>query len=112
MKKASTLTKPFNKIIEELVTKLSDETNNLNAYKNELHRIENQLTEANELIELLKRNNSPLSKWINDASWKLDDIGNEIGMVIGKFVKENPDYDLFDFIEGIKHGASLVNGTH
>lgn len=40
----------------------------------------------------------------------LSDIGNEIGIVIGKYL--DPDNTLDDFIHGIQHGISLTNGTH
>ena len=38
----------------------------------------------------------------------LSDIGNEIGIVIGKYGNDNVE----DFIRGVKHGVSLSNGTH
>jgi hypothetical protein len=40
----------------------------------------------------------------------LSDIGNEIGIVIGKFI--NKDNTVEDFIRGVRHGVSLANGTH
>lgn len=39
----------------------------------------------------------------------ISDIGNEIGIVIGKHVNED---ELKDFIMGLRHGVSLSNGTH
>jgi hypothetical protein len=43
----------------------------------------------------------------------LSDIGNEIGIVIGKYIeKDKMGCELDDFIHGIKHGISLVDGTH
>lgn len=43
----------------------------------------------------------------------LSDIGNEIGLAIGKHIKENKlGYEIESFIAGIKHGVSLVDGTH
>ncbi|MFA5366564.1 MAG: hypothetical protein WC333_01490 [Dehalococcoidia bacterium] len=50
-----------------------------------------------------------------DYQGDLSDIGNEIGIAIGKYVREKDDdsgWDLTDFIHGVKHGISLVNGTH
>lgn len=38
----------------------------------------------------------------------LSDIGNEIGIVIGKYSNDNVE----DFIGGVKHRVSLSNGTH
>lgn len=37
------------------------------------------------------------------------DIGNEIGIVLGKTITEE-QFD--DFVTGLKHGISLSNGTH
>ncbi len=46
-------------------------------------------------------------------SGDLSDIGNEIGIVIGKYITvEEPGYNLNDFIFGVEHGISLTNGTH
>jgi hypothetical protein len=40
----------------------------------------------------------------------LSDIGNEIGIVIGKYTDDKNTIE--DFIHGIRHGVSLVDGTH
>jgi hypothetical protein len=46
-----------------------------------------------------------------EYSGDISDIGNEIGIVLGKHIKDdNLDLRLFTF--GIKHGVSLSNGTH
>ena len=43
----------------------------------------------------------------------LSDIGNEIGIVLGKYIsKDKVDDELNEFLHGIKHGISLTNGTH
>lgn len=43
----------------------------------------------------------------------LSDIGNEIGLAIGKYVNENKlGYEKDSLIAGIKHGISLIDGTH
>jgi len=43
----------------------------------------------------------------------LSDIGNEIGLAIGKYVnKDKLGYEVESLIAGIKHGISLVDGTH
>jgi len=61
-----------------------------------------------------------LSEKINDKlthisyEGDLSDIGNEIGIIIAKYVY-NSDIDLEEldyFIDGIKHGISLIDGTH
>ena len=43
----------------------------------------------------------------------LSDIDNEIGIAIGEFVsKGEMGYETDDLIHGIKHGVSLIDGTH
>jgi hypothetical protein len=53
---------------------------------------------------------------LNKAEYNgdLGDIGNEIGIIIGKYLSadKNPGYEFDDFIHGVKHGISLTNGTH
>ncbi|MFA5207276.1 MAG: hypothetical protein WC428_01205 [Candidatus Paceibacterota bacterium] len=45
-----------------------------------------------------------------DYTGDISDIGNEIGIIIGKYIdKENT---VEDFIRGLKHGISLTDGTH
>ncbi|MCF6185753.1 MAG: hypothetical protein L3J56_14235 [Bacteroidales bacterium] len=40
----------------------------------------------------------------------ISDVGNEIGIAVGKFIKT--DNDKKEFIRGIEHGISLIDGTH
>ena len=46
----------------------------------------------------------------------LSDLGNEIGMAIGKYtMEENAEEEgltVNSFIGGLKHGVSLIDGTH
>lgn len=43
----------------------------------------------------------------------LGDVGNEIGIVIAKWIdNKKMGYELDDFISGLKHGISLIDGTH
>ena len=43
----------------------------------------------------------------------LSDLGNEIGISIGKYINEaRMGYELDSFVSGIKHGVSLIDGTH
>jgi hypothetical protein len=42
----------------------------------------------------------------------LSDIGNTIGIIIGKFICEDMGFEEDSFIHGFKHGVSLSNGTH
>jgi len=41
----------------------------------------------------------------------ISDIGNEIGIAVGKHIVKL-GLDKEDFIHGIKHGISLEDGTH
>ena len=55
-----------------------------------------------------------LSDRLSNIPYKgdLSDVGNEIGCIIAKyFDKANYD-DLDSFISGLRHGVSLVDGTH
>lgn len=42
----------------------------------------------------------------------LSDIGNEIGIVLGKYISEELGSELESFYAGIEHGISLTKGTH
>jgi len=42
----------------------------------------------------------------------LSDVGNEIGFIIGKYISKEMGFEKEDFINGIKHGISLIDGTH
>lgn len=58
---------------------------------------------------------SDIIKQLESISYEGDisDIGNEIGIAIGKHVGENKiGYELDSFIHGVRHGVSLVDGTH
>lgn len=45
-----------------------------------------------------------------EYSGDMSDIGNEVGIAIGNnFDKDNT---IKDFIMGLRHGVSLVDGTH
>jgi hypothetical protein len=40
------------------------------------------------------------------------DLGNEIGISVGKGVENMTENEISIFISGIRHGISLTNGTH
>lgn len=46
------------------------------------------------------------AKYVGDLS----DLGNEIGVVIAKYLTVDDTFG--DFIRGLKHGISLIDGTH
>jgi len=58
-------------------------------------------------------------KQLNDIEYTdcdLSDLGNEIGIAIGKYTMEQNAEDngltASSFICGLKHGISLIDGTH
>ena len=53
-------------------------------------------------------NRVPKIKYTGDLS----DIGNEIGMIIAKYLNDDKIGDLESFIDGLRHGVSLIDGTH
>ena len=55
-----------------------------------------------DIIEELER--------IKFAKGDISDVGNSIGIAIGKYIEYGDDKD--DFIHGINHGISLIDGTH
>jgi hypothetical protein len=42
----------------------------------------------------------------------ISDLGNEIGISVGKGVENMTENEISIFISGIRHGISLTNGTH
>ena len=42
----------------------------------------------------------------------LSDFGNEIGLKIGEYVTDDLGHEIDDLCRGIKHGVSIVDGTH
>jgi len=43
----------------------------------------------------------------------VSDIGNEIGIILGKYIsKGSLGWEKDDFIAGLNHGVSLTDGTH
>ena len=42
----------------------------------------------------------------------LSDVGNVIGIVIGKHLSDEMGYEKEDFLTGLNHGFSLADGTH
>jgi hypothetical protein len=73
----------------------------------------------NKLCERLLHNNSDVNiiKIGLDVYIKfngdLSDLGNDIGLNIGEYINENKlGYEKDDFISGIQHGVSIIDGSH
>lgn len=60
-----------------------------------------------DLLEDLKKREKEIN-YIGDIS----DMGNELGISVGKLYPEMNQQEIDDLIHGIKHGISLTNGTH
>lgn len=78
-------------------------------------------TEKPIVDDTCSKQNSKLESLINELSFRLDsmpikgdisDLGNEIGIILGKYTSDDIGYELDSFIHGIKHGVSLTKGTH
>lgn len=48
----------------------------------------------------------------NNPKGDISDFGNEIGIVLAKYISDKTGYELESFISGVKHGVSLMKGTH
>ncbi len=62
-----------------------------------------------------KKAKEEISKALLDIKYEGDasDIGNEIGIILGKYIDEKEmGWELDAFISGIKHGISITDGTH
>ena len=57
-----------------------------------------------------------LSKRLSNIPYNnadMSDIGNEIGIIIAKyFNNEDNGWDVDSFTTGLRHGISLIDGTH
>ena len=57
-------------------------------------------------------------KQLENIQWQegdIGDIGNEIGIAIAEIIKndgDNLDEKIQEFISGLRHGVSLVDGIH
>ena len=63
-------------------------------------------------MEDFKKILKEISENLNNVSYEYgdySDIGNEIGYVLGKTITKD---ELEDFLEGLRHGISLSDGTH
>ena len=59
------------------------------------------------LIEDLKERQKEIN-YIGDIS----DLGNELGVCVGKLYLNMNPIEIEEFIHGFRHGVSLTNGTH
>ena len=63
-------------------------------------------------MEDFKKILKEISENLNNVAYEYgdySDIGNEIGIVLGKTITKD---ELEDFLTGLRHGISLSDGTH
>ena len=61
-----------------------------------------------ELVEIIQTWNA-----IENRQEDLGDLGNNIGIVVGKYFKKKKwGYQKDSFLHGLNHGFSLADGTH
>lgn len=56
-----------------------------------------------------------VSEHLQNVSYKngdISDLGNEIGISVGKVIENMTENEISVLISGIRHGISLTNGTH
>ena len=82
---------------------MSEDTNNLN----DVTKSEEALLEIKNNLETFWRNSLK-----NSLKFDLGDIGNEVGFAVAKHFSGDMGFDKESFLSGIRHGISLVDGTH
>ena len=93
---------------EEILEKLEK----FNLSDEQLQAIDNIIAgelEIKDFREVLFNIAERVSK-VENVVQDISDVGNEIGIAIGKYI--NNEEDKKDFIRGIEHGISLIDGTH
>jgi len=69
--------------------------------KTEKNKFDNIITELKQKLDDID--------YIGD----IGDIGNEIGFVLGSYIcKDKMGYEYENFINGVKHGISITDGSH
>lgn len=66
------------------------------------------MTKNKEIFKELSQGLTAIKNYNGDLS----DVGNEVGILIAKYLDDELGYDLEGFIAGVRHGVSLMDGTH
>jgi len=81
---------------------------NYNTYLTDTPQTKKRDNLRRELVEVIQMWNT-----IENRQEDLSDLGNEIGIVVGKyFKKKKMGYQKSSFVSGLNHGFSLADGTH
>jgi hypothetical protein len=72
----------------------------------------NGVSEKCQKMEKFDKIKEDITDQLNQVKYAgdLSDIGNEVGIAIAKYIDR--DNTIEDFIHGLRHGVSLVDGTH
>jgi hypothetical protein len=103
-------------LTEEIISKLVD----LYQKAGEIRFKDEEGVEVSESNNLdMKKSLGEIGKTVIERSVEIkykyadiSDLGNELGVIVGNFIKDMTESQTKDFIHGIRHGISLTNGTH
>ena len=94
-------------LIEELLNEVTPEEMERTRIEMENMSREFDNTKLNYIANTLKETANRM-EYIGDIS----DLGNEIGVTVGRAYENMTEENINDFISGFRHGISLTNGTH
>jgi predicted transcriptional regulator len=94
-------------LIEELLNEVTPEEMERTRIEMENMDKEFDNTKLNYIANTLKETANRM-EYIGDIS----DLGNEIGVTVGRAYENMTEENINDFIYGFRHGISLTNGTH
>ena len=94
-------------LIEELLNEVTPEEMERTRIEMENMSREFDNTKLNYIANTLKETANRM-EYIGDIS----DLGNEIGVTVGRAYESMTEENINDFISGFRHGISLTNGTH
>ena len=94
-------------LIEELLNEVTPEEMERTRIEMENMDMEFNKTKLNYIANALKESVNRM-EYTGDIS----DLGNEIGITVGRAYENMTEENINDFISGFRHGISLTNGTH
>lgn len=89
--------------------------NQMNDVCSELDTLSQKISELKELVSESGQTNEIILneiKNIDNSNGDLNELGNRIVLIVGKYVSDEFGFEEDDFISGIEHGISVSNGTH
>jgi hypothetical protein len=88
--------------------------NQMNDVCSELENLSQKISELREFVTESDKTNEIFNeiKNIDNSNGDLNELGNRIGQVVGKYLSDEFGFEEDDFVSGIEHGISVSNGTH